>query len=50
VAMAEFLLLKELHRLPPLSPGQTSAQARYLTTNATAAQRLRALGHYGRSP
>lgn len=42
--MGEFLSLKELHR-PPSSPTrQTSAQARYLTANTTAAQRLRALG------
>ena len=30
-AMGKFLLLKKLHRPPPLRPGQTSAQARYLT-------------------
>jgi hypothetical protein len=43
VAMTKFLSLKELHR-PPSSPRrQTSAQARYLTANTNAAQRLRAL-------
>ncbi|MGY2736945.1 hypothetical protein [Sphingomonas sp. UYP23] len=42
--MIKFLWLKELHRLPPLPPGQTSPQRRYLTTNTNAAQRLRALG------
>ncbi|MGY2734526.1 hypothetical protein [Sphingomonas sp. UYP23] len=41
--MIKFLWLKELHRLPPLPPGQTSPQRRYLTTNTNAAQRLRAL-------
>ena len=41
----EFLSLKELHRLPPLPQGQTSAQTRYITANTTAAQRLRAMGH-----
>ena len=40
--------MKELHRLPPLPQGQTSAQARYLTTSTTAAQRLRAVGPLGR--
>ena len=40
----EFLSLKELHRLPPLPQGKTSAQARYLTATTTAAQRLRAVG------
>ena len=44
VDIGEFLSLKELHRLPPLPQGQTSAQTRYLTANTTAAQRLRALG------
>ncbi|MGX0594263.1 hypothetical protein ACUXAI_004253, partial [Sphingomonas sanguinis] len=40
----EFLLLKDLHRLPPLPQGQTSVLTRYFTANNTAAQRLRALG------
>jgi len=40
----KFLSLKELHRLPPLPQGKTSAQARYLTATTTAAQRLRAVG------
>uniref|UniRef100_UPI0019CFFE86 hypothetical protein n=1 Tax=Sphingomonas populi TaxID=2484750 RepID=UPI0019CFFE86 len=44
IAIVKFLSLKELHRLPPPPQGQTSAQARYLTANTTAAQRLRALG------
>jgi len=39
----KFLSLKELHRLPPLPQGKTSAQARYLTATTTAAQRLRAV-------
>jgi hypothetical protein len=43
----KFLSLKELHRLPPLPQGKTSAQARYLTATTTAAQRLRALGESG---
>ena len=43
VAMMKFLSLKELHRLPPLPQGKTSAQARYLTATTTAAQRLRAM-------
>jgi len=43
--MMKFLSLKELHRLPPLPQGKTSAQARYLTATTTAAQRLRAVGH-----
>jgi len=45
----EFLSLKELHRLPPPPRGQTSTQARYLTTSTTAAQRLRALGGSGQT-
>jgi len=40
----KFLLLKELHRLPPLPQDQTSAQGRYPTATTTAAQRLRAVG------
>uniref|UniRef100_UPI0019D10317 hypothetical protein n=1 Tax=Sphingomonas populi TaxID=2484750 RepID=UPI0019D10317 len=44
IAIVKFLSLKELHRLPPPPQGQTSAQARYLTANTTAAQRLRAVG------
>ncbi len=40
----EFLLLKDLHRLPPLPQGQTSVLTRYFTANNTAAQRLRAVG------
>ncbi|VXD03560.1 hypothetical protein SPHINGOT1_440001 [Sphingomonas sp. T1] len=46
--MMKFLLLKELHRLPPLPQDQTSAQGRYPTATTTAAQRLRAVGHCGR--
>ncbi|VXD06394.1 hypothetical protein SPHINGOT1_660086 [Sphingomonas sp. T1] len=42
--MMKFLLLKELHRLPPLPQDQTSAQGRYPTATTTAAQRLRAVG------
>jgi hypothetical protein len=45
--MMKFLSLKELHRLPPLPQGKTSAQARYLTATTTAAQRLRAVGVSG---
>jgi len=42
--MMEFLLLKDLHRLPPLPQRETSMLTRYFTANTTAAQRLRALG------
>ena len=45
----KFLSLKELHRLPTLPQGKTSAQARYLTATTTAAQRLRAMGPPGTS-
>ncbi|MDQ2762001.1 MAG: hypothetical protein M3Y22_00385, partial [Pseudomonadota bacterium] len=48
--MMKLLWLKELHRLPPLPPGQTSPQRRYLTTNTNAAQRLRALVAYRLKP
>lgn len=44
----EFLSLKELHRLPPLSQDQTSARLRYLTATTNAAQRLRAVGAFCR--
>jgi hypothetical protein len=44
----KFLSLKELHRLPPLPQGKTSAQARYLTATTTAAQRLRAMNDVAR--